>query len=679
MGSRWMRNLGRAWIWALAGLATPLLAQAEFMPWGNVTGIRVEGQLMGFETSLRAVNPDWSGYVSSSKYNWEGEQTYVRDGQTQTASHWLQGTPLKYTLTCTDTGKGTAKVALKLKVDQDFAMAGAYYCLEVPGAEFYTGTAELLGVASGAAKTSLASARPEGRDAYVRAMAKGIRFRNESRSVDLVFDEAREVILRQDFIGHPAYLNDPKPRQLFAKSDPRQPIANFQAYIALLPGDAKQGQSLEQTFQLKVSGEIDRKDIHLALDTENPGRPFDGISGNYRNQFADKDPQVIQYCLDNLRVTWGRISMWWDAWQPQEGVDPIAQAKEGKLPKHVYAQMELARTLAQRHIPIIVSVWNPPDWAVNHDVHLPKGVSLDMKKMDAIGSSMAKFLRYLKQAYGVEAQLFSFNETDCGVEVFQTPWEHLMHTKALGACFAANGLATRILAGDTGHGTAVANRLVSLLVADQEARQYVGALAFHTYHGCTESDLAAWTASARALNVPLMVTEGGLDSAAHRYAQVFLEPWNQLKEIDLYVRICAACQPSTIMEWQLTSDYSVLIGGGNHGDKGPLRPTMRFWNLKQLGSTPAGAFALPIQSDRPNLSCAAFGDIANGTYAIHLVNTGARRKAGISGIPPQIRSLRCYITDMKRGMEETKPIPVKDGQAQLVLDASAYTSLFGVR
>jgi hypothetical protein len=50
-------------------------------------------------------------------------------------------------------------------------------------------------------------------------------------------------------------------------------------------------------------------------------------------------------------------------------------------------------------------------------------------------------------------------------------------------------------------------------------------------------------------------------------------------------------EPET--EWQLTTDYSVLTGIGIYGEDGPLRPTQRFWNLKQLGSPYASSGGLP--------------------------------------------------------------------------------------
>jgi hypothetical protein len=131
------------------------------------------------------------------------------------------------------------------------------------------------------------------------------------------------------------------------------------------------------------------------------------------------------------------------------------------------------------------------------------------------------------------------------------------------------------------------------------------------------------------------------------------------------------------MEWQLTTYYSVLSGGGVYGEDGPLKPTQRFWNLKQLGATPAGAFALPVTANRPEITVAAFGDLANATYAVHLVNRGNRRPAVLTGLPESLTSLRRFTTDAQRGMEEGEFVRVQRGQADLVLAPASYTTLLG--
>jgi len=231
------------------------------------------------------------------------------------------------------------------------------------------------------------------------------------------------------------------------------------------------------------------------------------------------------------------------------------------------------------------------------------------------------------------------------------------------------------LLGDTGAGTVRSNKIVIPTVEDPATHEYIGAVGFHTWHGCTAPDLKAWLLSAQKLNVPLMVVEGGPNSAQHRYPQNFLEKWFQLSEIDLYLRVCNYAQPVTIMEWQLSTDYSVLTGSGLYGDNGPLRPTQRFWNLKQLGSTPEGSFSIPAEIEGSNITAAAFGDILNGIYTIHIVNNSAQRKAIISNIPENIKIMNVYKTDFTRGMQCADSVPVINGVAEIVLESACYTTV----
>jgi hypothetical protein len=271
--------------------------------------------------------------------------------------------------------------------------------------------------------------------------------------------------------------------------------------------------------------------------------------------------------------------------------------------------------------------------------------------------------------------MFSFNETDVGVEVRETAEDHALHARAFGEKFADRGLATKMLLGDTGHGTAEASEIVSLAEQDPVARRYAAAVAFHTYHGCTPRDLSAWTKLSRRLRLPLMVTEGGPDSAAHRYPQVFIEPWFAQLEADTYIRIASTCEPETIMPWQLTSDYSVLQGEGIYGVAGPLRPTQRFWIVKQLGDTPPRARWLPTQSASRSLSAAAFID-EHGACGVHLVNNGASRTIVLQGVSPLTGALRAVRTDGTHGMEEMATVTVGQGEARVLVPAGSYVTLY---
>ena len=40
-------------------------AQAELQPWGNLAGIRIDGQLMEFETNISVVKRGWSAIAAT--------------------------------------------------------------------------------------------------------------------------------------------------------------------------------------------------------------------------------------------------------------------------------------------------------------------------------------------------------------------------------------------------------------------------------------------------------------------------------------------------------------------------------------------------------------------------------------------------------------------------------------
>jgi hypothetical protein len=215
-------------------------------------------------------------------------------------------------------------------------------------------------------------------------------------------------------------------------------------------------------------------------------------------------------------------------------------------------------------------------------------------------------------------------------------------------------------------------------VNDPEVGKWVSVVSYHSWTGGTDANLAEWDDIAHKMNVPLLITEGGLDPSAHQYPQLFLEPSFALREIELYERILALSKPTSILHWQLTADYSLLTGGGVYRDSGPIRPTQRFWNVKQMAATPPNAFNLPARCDRPGLTCAAFGDIASGVYAVHVVNTGTARRTTITGLPAEVKQLRMWVTDGQRGMQEGERVAVTGGKAEFQLDATSYTTLVSV-
>jgi hypothetical protein len=617
------------------------------------------------------------------------QNSYSRNGKTETVTVRMRparefrnpqnpGWIMAATEVVEDTGPASARVDLEFTSPEAADIGGAFLGIELPAPVFSGGSVELIDPDRPTAqRTSLAAGIAE-QNKYLRATATGARFISRTRQIEVTFNERTEIIVRDDR---------------------RKGNYNLQVLLAVFSGKTTAGQTGKKSFAFKVSGEIDKNPVEITLDASHPGQMFDGLGGNFRLQ-STRDAQVIDYTLENMRVAWGRVEMPWFLWHPDEATDPLAAARAGNVNPRVVQAMEMARRLAQKGMPVIVSAWHPPNWAIlgaaappvpgrgptaggaapamfgPPDPEGPRGHPLNPEKMARIEDSIAGYLLFLKEKYGVEATLFSFNESDLGIDVRQTPREHAELIKTLGASFAAKGLATKLALGDTSDANPI--DFIKPAMHDPAAVKYAGAVDFHSWRGCTDEILAQWRDDAREVDVPLVVAEGSTDAGAYRYPQIFSEQSFALYEINLYLRILAIAQPKSILQWQFTADYSVLAGGGIFNDNGPLRPTRRFWNLKQLAATPPRSFSLPVACDKqPNLTCAAFGNIAEGIYTVHVVNNGATRTATLTGLPPSVKQLRLWVTDAQRGMQEADRIPVTGGQAQFSLAATSYTTVIG--
>jgi hypothetical protein len=293
--------------------------------------------------------------------------------------------------------------------------------------------------------------------------------------------------------------------------------------------------------------------------------------------------------------------------------------------------------------------------------------------MNKIYKSITDYILYLKENYNTEVALFSFNESDLGINVRQTAQEHDALIKGLGAYFKSKGLKTKMLLGDNSDATSY--EFIYPALNDPAAQEYIGAISFHSWRGWSTGLLQKWRDAATKINVPLIVGEGSIDAAAWNYPSILEEQVYTMEEINLYIRLLSICQPLSILQWQLTSDYSPLAGGGIFGNNEPLHPTQRFWNFKQLASTPKGLFAMPVTSDRPDITVAALGDNKKGVYTMHIVNNGASRNATITGLPSSVKQLSIYVTDKKRTVKKEKIIHVLKGRANFRLDAGTYTTL----
>jgi len=530
-------------------------------------------------------------------------------------------------------------------------MRGVFFAIALPGTDYAGGSAQLIAPTTAAGTpVSLPGTRSSDTNLILRASAKGLRVASTRRHIE---------------------LNLPAPKELVVREVRSRGKSEVEVSFPLSLGDLTAGQIAHAAFTIKATGEVDKSPAKLVIDPSRPGRKFDGMGGNFRIQ-SPADAAQIQYNFDHLRIAWGRVAMPLDQWQPSEDVDPVqAAATAGTLNSNVREAMEMAQKLARKNIPTVISIWSAPRWALATSGGGRGGrARINPAQWDKVCKSIGSYLEYMKQRYGAEPILFSFNESDMGINVLQSPQEHAETIKRLGSYFASRGLKTRMLLGDTGNPTG--DRFIDVARDDPEAAKYIGAVSFHSWNSGTIEQYTHFSDAARKLNVPLLVAEGGLDPSAHQYRAIFLEPWFCLNEISQYVEICRVAQPLSILHWQYTADYSILTGG--RGGQ-PLQPAQRFWEIKQLGMTTPDSLAVPITCDNPKVISCAFAD--HGGYVVHLVNNGAARRAAVSGLPAGVKEMRVLMTDSRHGMQETGRVPVVEGTVQLPLDSMSFLSLVG--
>ncbi len=621
--------------------------QPILQPWGNIAGIRIDGELMKIESNLTVVKKDSTVRATGKERQ---RPHFMREGNRQIVTTNIDS--LYFEESVADAGKGNANVHIKVTSKGDEALHGIYFTFLLDGKDYYNGSAKIDNL-----KSVQFSANTLNK--YFETPAKTFQFISKKRQLKITFFQPVSIKIKK-----------------YVSKDSK----GLQVFIPIETGDMKKGDSVEKSFSIKASGIIDNSRVLLSLNTAKGGRTFIGFGGNFRLQNAKTDPQVIDYCLKNLDVRFSRVEMPWQLWQPELIEDPIAEANAGKMNAHVQKAMEMAQRLYKMGIPVILSAWSAPAWAV---VGTPKygpdangvwGNPLDSAKTNEIYKSIADYIEYLKEKYGVEISLFSFNESDLGINVRQTGEEHDKLIKGLGAYFVSRGLNTKMLLGDNSDATTF--DFIKPALNDAAALPFIGAISFHSWRGWDKETLQKWADAATQLKLPLIVAEGSIDAQAWGYPAIFQEPEYALNEINLYIRLLSICQPEAILQWQLTADYSLLAGGGIFGDTSKLRPTQRFWNLKQFSSTPKGLKAMELHCNDSSVSAAALGDSLKNINAIHLVNNGASRNVIITGLPASVKSFRVFVTDKNQSMKEGKLIPVSNGKAEFILKETSFTSLF---
>jgi len=267
-------------------------------------------------------------------------------------------------------------------------------CFDLPKSAFKNATVRLIEPTP----TPIHSKIPVSTAELLRGNSKGVIIESKLRWVEITIHQGTPIIVREG-------IND----------------GALQILIALGNGHLLKGHSSYKSFRVKTLGPVDQNPVELVLNANEPGAVFNGVGGNFRLQNPEKDPQVIDYCLENINVNWGRVEMPWRFWQPDEAEDPLVKARNGEIHPRVRAAMEMAQRLDRLGIPLILSAWSGPNWAIEGAFTFRpqpgglRGNPLAKDKLEQIYASIGKYVQYIQEVYDVEITMFSFNESDLGI------------------------------------------------------------------------------------------------------------------------------------------------------------------------------------------------------------------------------------------------------------------------
>src|SRR5690606_455274 len=205
-----------------------------------------------------------------------------------------------------------------------------------------------------------------------------------------------------------------------------------------------------------------------------------------------------------------------------------------------------------------VSVWrvanelveNPEDQNKRRIKHDKYGEVIDM---------IEAFLLAAKDEYGVEADYFSFNESNGGYMTLFSAEESITFIKMAGERFESAGLKTIFLWGDTSS-TKTTVPFASAIAADPGVVKYLGPLSFHSWWSEEEpntifEDVAALAAT---YDRPVWCTELGHHALAHQTPGYNLDWDYAFRFAKISHRVFRYSNTEVSMFWTWQKNYEIM-------------------------------------------------------------------------------------------------------------------------
>ncbi len=648
-------------------IAAPSLAQQTAAPdlevladaHGGIGGLEVSGEDLPLRMDLRLPAKGWNrtGRLNPAR---PAAVSATGDARSWEGTIELEkGKLCRYQIHQQRKGQSIA-MDLNVVAEVDLEVEGIYLWAQLPVKQFQGGNASLT-TEDGRETVAECPATLAEKYIFLGGQANRIRIADaaERTAVEFQWDRPISTSVQDD--------------RKFNGSD-------YSFLFQLAPGPLKAGQQAVAHVTVLPTATPDTGPANLALDVAQVRYTLDGFGGNY---CFSVDSPPAEYTLASLRSAWARIEMVASQWAPDEADFGAAEPDWSKLESRdkpgssLRRRFEFDQQLQKRSIPLVTSIWWLPEWLYGdgggkaNDGHrriIPR------EKWPKLAKVIGSYLVYEKRRYGVEPDLFSFNESNAGVMVLMTPQEHRDVIKFLGAHFASLGLKTKMLLGDsTGPGSI---RFTAPAADDAECLKHVGAIAFHSWGGAEASVYSGWAELADRLKLPLLVTELGVD--ANYSVRPHDQPGYGLREVQMYQELLLHARPAGTMYWEFTSDYSLVRWQKKPDGQTEISPTDRFFFAKHFCNlTPPRADALATTSDHPKVLVTAFaaGAGRERVYTIHIANLGLARDATLVGLPAGVSQFRAICTSPTDSFRQLDPVESNDSRIELSLPARSLLTL----
>jgi len=205
-----------------------------------------------------------------------------------------------------------------------------------------------------------------------------------------------------------------------------------------------------------------------------------------------------------------------------------------------------------------ISVWRVPNAVVDKPERNDKR-RIKPEHYAEVIDMITAFLVEAKTKYGVEADYFSFNESDGGYMTIFSPEETIIFFKMAAERFQKAGLKTKFLWADTAQ-TRGTVEFATMIAADSTIWKYLGPLCFHSWWSekIPDSEFERIAGFAKAWNKKVWCSELGFDAMSWR-TKGMNESWDYaFRFAKISHRMMKYAEVEVSMYWTWQNNYGIM-------------------------------------------------------------------------------------------------------------------------